>query len=54
MIIPYYPHSKNIHNLKLQNLKTLENSNYVSKSPNFKSLTTCKWGVIYMTFKTKL
>ncbi len=31
MIVTYYPHSENTHNLKLQNLKILENSNYVSK-----------------------
>jgi hypothetical protein len=38
MIITYYPHSKNIHNLKIMEFESLRNSKYVSKSQNFKNI----------------
>jgi hypothetical protein len=45
MIVTYYSHSKNIHNLKMK-FETLKNSKYFSKFKNFqKSFITCKWGV---------
>ncbi len=45
MIVTYYSHSKNIHNLKMK-FETLRNSKYFSKFSKFQeSFITCKWGV---------
>ncbi len=52
MIIIYYPNSKNTHNLRFMNCKNFRDSNYVLKFQ--KSITTCKWSVEYMTYKTKI
>ncbi len=48
-----YPHSKNTHNLKFMNVLILTNSKSIFKKIQ-KFFTTCKWGVMYMTSKTKL
>ncbi len=52
MIITYYPHSKNTHNFKVIEFETFGNSKYLSKFQE--SFITCQWGVMYMTYKTKL
>ncbi len=44
------PTLKNIHNLKDMEFEIFRNSKYFSKFQ--KSFTTCKWGVMYMTYKT--
>ncbi len=50
MMLIDYPHSKSTHNLKVVKFKNL-----LTKILKFqKSFTTCKWGVMYMTSKTKL
>ncbi len=56
MILIQYSHSQNIHNIQIKEFKTFKNSKYVSKSQIFKShlLARCKWGVMHMTYKTKL
>ncbi len=52
-----YPHSKNIHNLRVvkffnsKNKKSIEHLQIILKLQ--KSFTTCKWGIMYMTSKTK-
>jgi hypothetical protein len=53
MIITYYPHSKNIHNLKDVTFNFSLNSKYFSNSKFSKVLITCKWGVMCMTYKKK-
>jgi hypothetical protein len=54
MIVGYCPHSKNVHNLKVE-LGKFSNSKYVFKIPRFQeSFIACKWGVMYITYKTKL
>jgi hypothetical protein len=55
MMLIDYPRSKNTHNLKVVKfeIKKIKNLlNGILKSQ--KSFTTRKWGVMYMTFKTKL
>jgi hypothetical protein len=43
--------SKNTHNVKYVKFEIFRNSKYISKFQ--KSFTTCKWGVMYMTYETK-
>jgi hypothetical protein len=45
MIITYYPHSKNTHNLKIMEFESFRNSKYVSKSQNFKNILSHVNGV---------
>jgi hypothetical protein len=53
MIITYYPHSKNTHNLK--NVEFENICKVFFKIKNFeKSFTTCKWVVMCMTYKKKV
>jgi len=53
MMIIDYPHSKSTHNLKVVKFKKIKN--LLNKNFKFqKSFTTCKWGVIHITSKTKL
>jgi len=54
MIVSYYPHSKNVHNLKVVKLERFQIQSMFLKFQDFKSFITCKWGVMYITFKTKL
>jgi hypothetical protein len=55
MMLIDYSHSKNIHNLKVVEFEISKIKNLLNKISNFqKSFTTCKWDVMYMTFKTKL
>jgi hypothetical protein len=52
MIVIYYPHSKHTHNLKVMEFESFKNSKNFS---NFqKTITTCKWGEMCMTYETKL
>jgi hypothetical protein len=39
MIVTYYPHSKNSHNLKIMKFESFRNSKYVSKSQNSKNIS---------------
>jgi hypothetical protein len=50
MIVTFYSHSNNPHNLQVMELIFKKISKHVSKSQNFKShLPHVKWGVIQMT-----
>jgi hypothetical protein len=50
MMLSDYPHSKNTHNL--WNLKFFKKINLLNKNLKIQeSITTCKWGVMYMTSK---
>ncbi len=52
MIITYYPRSKSTHNFKDMKFLIKKNSKYVL---NFlKCFIAYKWGVMCMTYKTKL
>jgi len=51
MIIIYYPHSKNTHNLKDMKFEIFTISKFFQFSKFQKSFTTCKWGVMSMTYK---
>ncbi len=52
MILIDYPHSQFE---SCENFKILKIKNILNKNLKFqKSYTTCKWGVMYMTSKTKL
>jgi hypothetical protein len=46
MIVIYYPHLKNIHNLKDMKFETFRNSKYFSNISNFKSFLPHVNGVI--------
>ncbi len=54
MMVIDYPNSKNTHNLKFMEFEHLKIENLLSKKLKFqKFFTTCKWGVMYMTFTMK-
>jgi hypothetical protein len=46
------PTFKNTHNVKVMEVEIFRNSKYVSNIQEW--FTTCKWGVMCMTYKTKL
>jgi hypothetical protein len=56
MIVTFYPHTKNTHNLRVVECEFFRNSKYICF--NFfefqNSFTTYKWGVMYMTYKSKM
>jgi hypothetical protein len=53
MVTTYYPHSKKIHNFKIQNLNLKKTQSLFKIKKFHESFTTRKWGVMCMKHTKK-